>query len=272
MSVSKNVLKTSLIYFVGQVLTKLIAFVLLPLYTNYIAKADMGFYDLVISILGVVVPVIFMEIWTGTLRFAIEKEDDKGKRKVINNSLIIAMIAFLIYSFIYVISAILFKFRLPVWIYVYSVIWIFQLILLSSARVYGKNTLYASSGVICVFINAIVTIIAVKVLDGNIVSLFIGLICGILFQNIMIESKLKIMKKFKLSDFDKNFCYSLIRFSLPLSINSVVYWMLEGFNKIVISGKLGVAANGIYSVGNRISTVLNLILYPERLGVQEFRK
>ena len=38
-------IKSSGIYFVGTVLTKLISFLLLPLYTSYISPADYGTYD-----------------------------------------------------------------------------------------------------------------------------------------------------------------------------------------------------------------------------------
>ena len=269
MSISKNVFKTSIIYFVGQVLTKLISFVLLPLYTNYISTADFGFYDLSLSVLGVAVPVIFMEIWSGTLRFAIEKSDDGDKKRVINNSLIIAIVSLAIYSLGYIVFFWIMKFDLPIWIYVYSIVWIFQLLLLSAARVYGENSLYASSGVINVLFSALITIAAVKLTNGNVASLYIGVTLGIVAQIILIEYKVKMFRSFTFKDFDKGLCHELIVFSFPLSINSVVYWMMEGFNKIIISGKLGIAANGIYAVGNRLSTVLNLVLQVFLLSWQE---
>lgn len=269
MSVSKNVFKTSIIYFIGQVLTKVIAFILLPLYTNYISTTDFGYYDLTLSVLGVVIPVIFMEIWTGVLRFAIENKDEEYKKIIINNSLIIVIVSFIIYTIVYGMAFLFMNFRLPIMIYVYSIIWIFQLIILNIARVYGKNTLYASSGVVNVLINALMTILIVKLTNGNIISLYIGVTLGIIVQSIMIERSVKVLKNFSIKSYDTQICKELIKFSLPLSFNSVVYWMMEGFNKIIISNKLGMAANGIYAVGNRLSTVLNLVLQVFLLAWQE---
>lgn len=269
MDVSKNLFKSSLIYFVGQVLSKIISFLLLPLYTNYISTTDFGYYDLSISVLGVVVPVIFMEIWTATLRFSLERKTDQEKRLVINNTMMIAGTSLLLYSFIFAIAAFVFKFDLPIWIYLYSFIWICQLFLLSVSRVFGKNALYASSGVISVLFNAVVTVIAVYVTNGNIVSLFLGMIVSMLVQVLIINHSVKVFKEFSFSDFDADLCRTMIHFSLPLCFNSVMYWMLEGFNKIVITYFLGLAVTGVYAVGNRISVVLNLIISVFSLSWQE---
>lgn len=77
-----------------------------------------------------------------------EKQDECGKSKVINNTMILGMGSLVLYSIIYVVFMSLFPFELPLWIYLYSFFWVIQLFLLSVARVYGKNVLYASSGVI----------------------------------------------------------------------------------------------------------------------------
>lgn len=269
MQVAKNIFKTSFIYFIGQILTKLISFLLLPLYTNYVAVADFGFYDLSISVLGVVVPVIFMEVWTATLRFSLEKETNQEKKMVINNTLIIAIIALSVYLLLYIIVWSIMKFDLPIWIFAYSFFWLIQLLYLNIARSYGHNSLYASSGVISVFVNCIATITAVIILDGKIETLYIGVIASFIVQVIIIESKLHVAKSFTLKDFDINLCKELALFSFPLSFNSVIHWMLEGFNKIFILAKLGEYANGIYAIGNRLSTVLNLVVSVFLLSWQE---
>lgn len=77
----KNLFKTSIIYFVGQILSKVMWFILLPLYTHYVSAEDYGYYDLAISLMNVIIPVIFMEIWSGSLRFSLEKDDEEKKLK-----------------------------------------------------------------------------------------------------------------------------------------------------------------------------------------------
>lgn len=269
MNIADRLFKTSLIYFIGQIFTKLISFILLPLYTNYVNVSDYGYYDLSISLLSVVIPVIFMEIWTATLRFSLEKEDDKGKTLVVNNTLILSFISFIIYSIIYYLTFLILGFNQSIWIFLYSIFWVLQLIYLSITRTYGKNVLYASSGVISVAVNTFVSIMAVFMLNGDISALYIGMIASFVIQVIIIEIKLPVIRKFKISDFNAILCMELIKFSLPLSFNSVINWLLEGCNKLIIVKILGSVANGIYAIGNRLSTVLNLLVSVFLLSWQE---
>lgn len=269
MSVANNLFKSSIIYFIGQVLSKIIAFLLVPLYTGFINKGDIGYYDLTITILGIVVPVMFLEIWTGLLRFGLEQSDEAGKRKVTNNALLVAFIALGLYSITYLAAAMVFQFRLPVWIYVYSILWIFQLLILGITRAYGANTLYAVSGVVSVFFNAAVTIIAVMLSDGNVFSLYAGAAVSMAVQIVIINHKFHVLRNFTFRDYDPVFMKTLIVFSLPLSLNSVMYFMMEGFNKVVISYMLGDETLGVYSIGNKVSVALNLVISVFSLSWQE---
>ena len=64
--------KTSGIYFIGTVLHKLITFFLLPIYTKYIDKADLGTYDLATAYINFLCSILFLDIWSGIMRFAFE--------------------------------------------------------------------------------------------------------------------------------------------------------------------------------------------------------
>ena len=70
--------KTSGIYFIGTVLHKLITFFLLPIYTKYIDKADLGTYDLATAYINFLCSILFLDIWSGIMRFAFEYEGVHG--------------------------------------------------------------------------------------------------------------------------------------------------------------------------------------------------
>ena len=77
-------IKSSGIYFVGSVLTKLISFILLPMYTSYINPTDYGTYDLYISYITFLCSVLFLDIWNGIMRFMFDYEGN-DKKKAINS-------------------------------------------------------------------------------------------------------------------------------------------------------------------------------------------
>ena len=57
MNTTKKFIKTSIIYLIGNVLSKLIAFILIPIYTTYISPNIYGEFDLINSLISLVVPL-----------------------------------------------------------------------------------------------------------------------------------------------------------------------------------------------------------------------
>ena len=96
----KRIIKSSFIYFTGNVLTRLVSFFLLPIYTSLISTEDMGYYDYSLSILNILIPVVCFEIWSGIMRFMFEQECEQGKYKTIFNGLILLSCSILLYTMI----------------------------------------------------------------------------------------------------------------------------------------------------------------------------
>ena len=61
----KRYVKTAGTYFVGNVLSKLIAVFLLPIYTAYLSPSEYGFYGVSLTIRNLVTPIAFAQIWDG---------------------------------------------------------------------------------------------------------------------------------------------------------------------------------------------------------------
>ena len=70
----KEFLNTFSIYAIGTIGAKLIAFALMPLYTFFLAKEEMGYFDLSITIIMLMVPFITFDLRDGAFRYLIDKE------------------------------------------------------------------------------------------------------------------------------------------------------------------------------------------------------
>ena len=77
MNYKKRMLRTTAIYFAGQMSTRFLSILLLPLYTKYIDTAAYGYFDIVQTYLNVAVPFFFFEVWSAVLRFTLEKEEQE---------------------------------------------------------------------------------------------------------------------------------------------------------------------------------------------------
>ena len=59
---NKNLLEGICIYGIGMFGTKILVFLIVPLYTYYISTEDMGVYDLLISTVNLLTPIVTLQI------------------------------------------------------------------------------------------------------------------------------------------------------------------------------------------------------------------
>ena len=77
--------------------TKILSFFLVPLYTAVLSTTDYGIYDLFYTTVGVLLPILTLNIQEGVLRYALDKEFDKdavvtvGFRYLLMGTLIVSV-------------------------------------------------------------------------------------------------------------------------------------------------------------------------------------
>lgn len=140
--------KSSAVYFLGSVMTKVISFFLLPLYTNYISTADFGYYDLSISYINVLVPVICMEIWSGIMRYMFDFEAKEQKYHAIFNGMVIFSGSVVLYALIGVVLGLVFDINMLFFIFLYGFFSMLQNIYSYTVRGLGYNASFAISGIL----------------------------------------------------------------------------------------------------------------------------
>lgn len=84
----RRFLQHSGIYTIGNALNRLGAFLLLPLYTNYLTAAEYGALELFYTVAAVVSGILSVGIAHATLRFYFEYKDDSDKRAVVSTNFI----------------------------------------------------------------------------------------------------------------------------------------------------------------------------------------
>src|SRR5690606_31343577 len=138
-----KILKSTIIYLLGNVLSKLIVFFLLPLYTKYIPNNDMGYYDSSIAVATFFSWVLFLYIGSGIMRFMMEKKEPQEKNIAIYSGLAIFLISLILYTLISIILGFSLSFRYYIWIVLYGFFLCISTVYGYVARGWGYNNLYA---------------------------------------------------------------------------------------------------------------------------------
>lgn len=58
---------------------------------------------------------------------------------------------------------------------------------------------------------------------------------------------------------DKNTIRMLLKYSVPLIPNSLMWWIMSAGDKYIINYFLGDGANGLYSLSSKVPQIINMI-------------
>ena len=261
MSKKKQLMKNTIIIFLGRACTQLISFFLLPLYTSFLLTKEYGLVDLITTYVTLLVPIITLELEMSVFRYLIDVRDkEKETKKVLSNNFLVLLTSLLLFGIAYVIVTCFWHFDFR-WLILFDIIiCTFSGNFLQIARGLGKTIDYAISciitGVSTILLNVLFIVILKMGAFGMIMSMALANGFGALYLFV----KLKLYKKINFKLKDTKLIKSMYKYSIPLVPNSVSWWIVNVSDRTIISIILGAAFNGIYAISNKFPTIISSLL------------
>jgi len=253
----------------GSMSSKVISFFLLPLYTSYLKVDDYGLYDLVSVYMQIAASVLFLDIWNATLRFIFDQKEKKDKYIPVHTGMLPFLCSFILMT----VSVLIFSLFRPI-PYLPLVLASGLLSNVTSyysycARGLGHNKLFALTGIVSTVVIAVTNIFCIVVLGLGVRSLFIAAIISSVVNIVLIEFKIKLLFTFKIKNVDIKLAAGMMTYALPLCLNSVSFWFLTNFSKVAINQYFSITENGLFAIGGKFSSMLNLVASCFSLAWQE---
>lgn len=261
MNKKKELIKNTLIIFLGKFSTQFLTFFLLPLYTKFLGSSDYGTIDLIMTYITLFVPVLTIQYEMGTFRYLIDSRNNlKQQNKIIYNSLHF----FLNITLLCITVALLLSFVINIKNFYYIIMCIVAMmysnLLMQISRGLGKNIDYSITCFIVGISNIILNIVMIIVLkfDGKsiLISSFLSNIIGALYLFI----KLKIYKNISKKLTDSNITRDIIKYSWPLVPNTISWWLINASDRTIVTFLISPSANGIYAISTKFSAIISSIL------------
>ena len=255
----KKLTKGTIVYLFGTVGSKLVSFLLLPLYTSYISPEAYGTYDVNITYATLFSSFFFLDIWTGIMRFMFEKKDEEEKAKVVYSGIGLFLVSTLLYFCTFFLFGSWKKMEYVWGVGPYGFCLCLQNLYGYLARAYGWNFFFAVSGIVSTLCNALLNVLLIVGFHTDYKALYISFTAGIVVQCLMLEGKIRLVQKFRKELVDRTEARQLLRFALPLCVNSLCYWLLTGYNRTVIHEQLSDSVNGYYAIAARFGGILTIV-------------
>ena len=255
MSRFKTLFENSLIFTISSFASKLLGFLMLPLYTRVLSREEFGTADLIIFSIGLLFPLLTISIGESIIRFAIDEKEDK--KQVFTIGLKILFIGWLVLLF-----TLPFAGKIPV-LKDYA-IWFYLLFIMQSINVFfnqftrglNKIKLIGVVGVVQTLVVVISNILFLIVfefgVDGFLLSIVLGNVVALLI--LFYSANLKNYLEFKRTD--KSLRKEIVKYSLPLVPARTSWWVNNSSNRFVIANFASIAELGLFSAASKIPSIL----------------
>ncbi len=251
-------IKNTIIFTLGSFGSKIISFFLVPLYTYVLTASEYGVVDLVVTVGTVAIPILTLNISEAVMRFALDKDADKEKITQIGTGIL--LIGILVGLLIFPVCGFFNK------ISQYSTYIYFYVISLAASQLYlcdlrGKELLiyYSIGNVLNTFFIAVLNIVFLLVLKEGIE----GYLKAYIIANALTAIYAIIAGKGYMSFYplriDKKLLLQMVKYSIVLIPNSFMWWIMNSSDRIMVSGMVSVAANGIYAVSYKLPTLVSTL-------------
>ena len=232
---------------------------MLPLYTYYVDSADLGYYDLSTTCITLVGTSLFLEIWTVALRHMYSGSNGGPDVDGIRSCSALFAISTFVYTAVGIVAWRLFDVRDVGFVFAFGLAGNLANYTSFLARGKGENVAFAVSGVMSTGIIIGVNVIALVFLRMPYESLYVASICGFVIQSVFLSVKLDLFPLFYSGLPSKRSLKRIFFFALPLCVNSISFWLLTSFGKVILNIAMGDSANGIYAIGSKFSVALALV-------------
>ena len=127
---------------------------------------------------------------------------------------------------------------------------------LQVARGKGKNIDYSVASTIIGVSTIILNLIFLLYFKMGVMGMLLAQTISNLIGYLYIWIKEKLYLNLSIKKIEKKNVAELLKYSLPLVPNGLIWWIINASDRTIISIVLDVAANGIYAVSNKFSTII----------------
>lgn len=253
---NRYLIKNTALFAIGNMGTKMINFLMVPLYTYALTTEQYGTINTITSICSIIIPLLMCNIGEAIRRYLLERESDKQA---------ILAVEMTWFSFGAVVSILMYFVlrQIPVWnVYalemsLYTLTNAFVSTSLDYLRGREKLQLYTSCGIFQTFMVALLNLIFIVKLGFGIrgyfwAYIFAYTICGVIA--FVAGDQIKDLKTLR---FDKKYFVEMSKFSLTLVPNSIMWWITDSSDRLMITAMISASVNGIYSVAYKIPTIMS---------------
>ncbi|WP_158682796.1 lipopolysaccharide biosynthesis protein [Lactobacillus sp. CBA3606] len=250
----KRLLGNSMLFAISNLGSKLLNFIMVPFYTRTLTTAEFGSSDLITTIVNLLIPIITLSISDAVFRFTMEKSNDP--HKVLTNGFAVSLISLLI---VLLISPLFHNIPYISVVLTLTFLGAITAMLQEFSRSIGHVKIFAMTGIIITLGTVISNVLLLFVYHFGLMGYLASMIIAQLIGFIYLFNALRAWRYIRISAFSPAFIKIMLAFSIPLIPNTLSWWLASASSRLFVVSFVGVAANGLYAVANKIPSLITML-------------
>lgn len=243
---------------VGTFASKLLVFLLMPLYTALLSPAQYGTAELITGTANLIMPFACMGITTGIFRFAAERSSNQ--REVFSSGIALLGVGFGVLLAVGLPFCLFGQLRIEtVLVILYVLFADLQAVCAQYVRAIDRTKLFAFQGIFNTLITILFNLLFLIVFKLGVIGYVLAVIVGNAVTTVLLVFTARLWNVFRLSSVKKSVLRELFRFSLPMVPTTICWLITDLSDRYFVSAICGSDVNGIYSAAYKIPTVVTLV-------------
>lgn len=254
-----SLVKNTFILGLGNVLPKAVSFLIVRVLTRHLDQGEIGQYDLITVLVSLLLPAVTLQIQTAAFRFLIEERgNEENENKIITNILLFTIPVSLVSLVIAFFCLFEFGYLERILICAYFFLDVYVSTIRQIARGLSKNKDYSISAILGAVGRLLFTFFLVDTIEMGLEGATAGLVISAVIESAYISIRLRILRRFKPSLLDWKSIRQMLKYSWPMVPNSLSMWVMRMSDRLIIWWVMGDIPLGIYSVANKIPSLITI--------------
>ena len=262
----KKLFSNTLVFAIGSFSSKILVLLLIPIYTSYLTKAELGVTDVLTQIANWIIPLVTMTITEAIIRFGLDKAYDKVKVFTIGN--IICAFGLTVFGIILPIvnlTGLADKYIGNYCIILYTYVFMSSIKSLYTTFVRAMEHVktFAVAGIIATFFTLFFTALFYIILpsdflgeNSGITKYLLATILSDFITTIFVTFKVKLWRYLDFKHIDREMMHTMLQYSVPLIPAQLLWLITNSSDSFMTTHYLGAEYNGILSAAYKIPNIV----------------
>lgn len=259
MGESKRLIKNTGIIAIGNLCTKMVSFLLLPLYTAVLSTAEYGTVDYIVSVSFFLVPVATMLMDEGVFRFLIDCRTSEERQRVISSAFAVTALGLGVTVAICIPVLALVRYRYSALLVLYVISSSLLTMVSALLRGLGRTSLYAALNFAAGSSAVLLNVLLVAVVRLGVTGMLLASVVSASAASVAFVLALGLWREVRPSAVDRATTGELLRYAIPLIPNKVSWTIMNVSGRLIIMNSLGASASGLYAVSYKFPNFMDMV-------------